>query len=81
MPCYDNLGSIPNQSSRLDAGFGINIKPINSNDGVNSMGKAFKFIQKHRYILTQIENIPQKHIIYIRKEIDNQKRNLLLRYI
>jgi len=39
MPCYDNLGSIPNQSSRSDAGFGINIKPINSNDGVDSGGR------------------------------------------
>jgi len=33
MPCHDNLGSIPNQSSRLDAGFGIHIKPINSTMG------------------------------------------------
>ena len=34
-----------------------------------------------RYILTQTEDIPQKHITSIRKEIDYQKRNLLLRYI
>ncbi|RLB13751.1 MAG: hypothetical protein DRG35_06380 [Deltaproteobacteria bacterium] len=42
---------------------------------------VYKFTKHQRYILTQIENIPQKHIIYIRKEIDYQKRNLLLRYI
>jgi len=30
MSCHDSLGSIPNQISRLDAGFGIYIKPIDS---------------------------------------------------
>jgi len=47
MPCHDNLGSIPNQSSRLDAAFGIHIKSINSTMG-DPRKKAFKFIQKQR---------------------------------
>jgi hypothetical protein len=33
MPRHDSLGSIPNQNSRLDASFGIHIKPINSTMG------------------------------------------------
>jgi len=36
-----------------------------------------KVTRHHRYILTQTEDIPQKHITSIRKEIDYQKRNLL----
>jgi hypothetical protein len=54
MTCHDNLGSIPNQSSRLDAGFGIHIKPINSTMGWIEVTKAFKFIQKQRFMGTEI---------------------------
>ena len=47
MPRHERLGSIPNQSSRLDAGFGIHIKPINSTMG-DTGEKALKFIQRPR---------------------------------
>jgi len=46
MARYDSLGSIPNQSSRLDSGFGIHIKPINSTMWWIPGKKVFKFIQK-----------------------------------
>jgi len=58
MPRHDSLGSIPNQSSRLDASFGIHIKPINSTMGWILGEKAFKFIQKQHPIDTEILTKP-----------------------
>jgi hypothetical protein len=46
------LGSIPNQSSRLDAGFGIHIKTINAAMEWIPGEKAFKFIQKWRPLIS-----------------------------
>jgi len=56
MARYDSLGSIPNQNSRLDAGFGIHVKPINSTMG-DPRKKAFKFIQKQPLEIYEISRM------------------------